>query len=269
VNRREFIGTGAAAGIAATLTVPTAGAVAATVQGDRPVEYYELRQYHLRFGPMQGRLDAYLRDALVPAARRITGAPVGVFNVGTGPGSPTTYVLITHRSPESIVTLADRLNNDAEYRDKGAAFINATAADPPYTRVESQLFRSFKGMPKLELPFGGEKKPGRVFELRTYESPTEKTGDKKVEMFDVGEIAIFRKTGLAPVFFGQAIIGSNLPQLTYLLVFEDMPARARNWSQFVSDPDWRKLAATPGYGNGEILTTISSAFLNPAGYSDI
>lgn len=52
-------------------------------------------------------------------------------------------------------------------------------------------------MPRLELPVG---EPGRIFQLRTYESPSEKTGLKKIEMFDTAEIAIFRKTGLNPVW---------------------------------------------------------------------
>ena len=49
-----------------------------------------------------------------------------------------------------------------------------------------------------------------------------KSAKKKIEMFnEVGEIAIFKKTGLQPVFFGETIIGPKLPnhfyfQCTYL-----------------------------------------------------
>jgi hypothetical protein len=36
-------------------------------------------------------------------------------------------------------------------------------------------------------------------------------------MFDTAEIAIFRKAGLQPVFFGNTLIGQNLPNLAYML----------------------------------------------------
>jgi hypothetical protein len=44
-----------------------------------------------------------------------------------------------------------------------------------------------------------------------------------------GEIAIFRRTGLAPVFFGEALVGSKIPNLTYMLGFDDMEALEKGW----------------------------------------
>jgi len=90
-----------------------------------------------------------------------------------------------------------------------------------------------------------------------------------VEMFDVGETDIFRRTGLQPVFFGEGLAGTNLPSLTYMLVFDDMATRDKNWGTFVSHPDWKKLSTTPGYTNAEILTNITSVFLRPTGYSQV
>ena len=57
----------------------------------------------------------------------------------------------------------------------------------------------------------------RILELRIYESHSTKAGQKKIEMFNEGgEIAIFRKTGLRPVFFGETLIGPLMPNLTYM-----------------------------------------------------
>ena len=53
-------------------------------------------------------------------------------------------------------------------------------------------------------------------------------------MFDEGEIAIFRKVGMIPVFFGEALAGGNLPQLTYLLAYDDMAARDKSWAALVA-----------------------------------
>ena len=41
-------------------------------------------------------------------------------------------------------------------------------------------------------------------------------------MFNEAEIGIFTRTGLAPVFFGDTLIGHRMPSLTYMLTFEDV-----------------------------------------------
>ena len=56
-------------------------------------------------------------------------------------------------------------------------------------------------------------------------------------MFNGGEIATFRRTGLQPVFFAKTLVGAKLPNLTYLLVFDDLAARNKNWATFVADPE--------------------------------
>src|SRR5277367_2433095 len=148
MKRRDFIKSGAA--------IAAVGAVASNLKAQdsssAPArEFYELRQYHLRMGPKQKIFEDYFREAAVPALNRAGISPVGVFNVLGGPDSPTAYVLLPCASFEALV---------------------AAATDPNFVRVESSFLRAFAGMPKLEAP---EAKP-RVFELRTYESPTEKTG---------------------------------------------------------------------------------------------
>src|SRR5438094_345521 len=91
----------------------------------------------------------------------------------------------------------------------------------------------------------------------------------KIKMFNEGEIAIFRRTGLRPVFFGETLIGSRLPNLTYMLTFDSIEQRDRNWSAFVADPEWKKLSATPGYTDAETVSNISNVLLSPAPYSQI
>src|SRR5205823_13591588 len=150
-----------------------------------------------------------------------------------------------------------------DYQKTGAEFINAPATDPSYVRVESSLMVAFAGMPELEAPAAAKGNQPRIFELRTYESHSKKANKKKIEMFNNGEIAIFRRTGLAPVFFGETLIGAKLPNLTYMLTFDNMAAHDKNWGAFASDPEWKKLSSTPGYTDPEIVTNISNVFLRP------
>jgi hypothetical protein len=136
--------------------------------------------------------------------------------------------------------------------------------------MDSVLLAAFEALPRLQPPPGAAEHTPRIFELRTYESATESARAKKVEMFSrMGEIDIFRRTGLHPVFFAETVIGPRLPSLSYLLAFPDMAAREKAWAAFRADPDWQKLKATPGYLDAEIVSNITGLLLRPTAYSQI
>ncbi|MCX7871799.1 MAG: NIPSNAP family protein [Verrucomicrobiae bacterium] len=232
-------------------------------------EFYELRKYQLRRGPMQKLFDDYCREAAIPAMNRLGINYVGVFFVTVGPDNPCAYVLIPYKSMNEFITAHLKLYEDKEYQKAGAEFINAPPTSPAYIRFESSLMLAFEGMSKLEVPSLAKEKKSRIFELRIYESHSMKAHLKKVEMFNTGEIELFRRTGLQPVFFGQTLVGGKLPNLTYMLVFENMAARDKNWGVFASDPDWKKMSSTPGFTDPEIVTNITNIFLRPAPYSQI
>ncbi|HEX8916034.1 MAG TPA: NIPSNAP family protein, partial [Humisphaera sp.] len=222
LTRRTVLTAALAAGAGAVLPATLSAAPANPAANPMQPEYYELRAYHLRRGPMGKRLDEYLKEAFIPAARRAGCGPVGAFNVTIGIGAPTTYVLVPHPTLDSFGTLADKLAADAEYAKAAATFLALPATDLPYVGLEVRLMRAFPHFPKVEAP----KPEPRIFELRTYRSHAEPAGAKKVEMFDTaGEIAIFRRAGLTPVFFARDMTGPALPSLTYLLTYPDMAAR--------------------------------------------
>jgi hypothetical protein len=268
MHRRQFLASSLAA---SAMTASDSAAIRTghlAANPDAP-EYYELRQYHLRRGPQVKLMDEFLREAAVPAWKRLGIAPVGVFNTTIGSDTPSVYVLIPHLSLDSVAATAARLQADPEYQRAGAAFLNVPSTDPAYVRMESALLLAFESIPRLEVPPGAAENRPRIFELRTYESHSEKAHLKKVEMFNNAEIAIFRRTGLRPVFFGRTLIGSKLPNLTYMLTFDDMAAHDKNWAVFIADPEWKKLSTTPGYTDGEIVSNISNAFLTPTPYSQL
>lgn len=121
-------------------------------------------------------------------------------------------------------------------------------------------------MPKLQVP--ANKK--RIFELRRYESASEEAGKKKIKMFnDVGEIAIFKRVGLTPVFFGETLIGEMRPNLTYMLTFDDMAEHDKNWKAFGGDPEWNRIKAIPEYEDAKIVSRITRTFLDPTSFSQI
>ena len=236
---------------------------AAESEGER--EYYELQQYELETEAQKQTFDTYMKEAAIPALNRLGIRPVGVFypREGLGPA----YVVLPSKSLDVLTTKTQKLLADEEYLRKGAALLNAPADAPAFKRLESTLLLAFRGMPKLQTPISS---PDRVVQLRIYESPSVKTGQKKIEMFnDAGEIAIFRRVGLNPVFFGEAIIGGKMPNLTYMLMFESPEAQQAAWQSFRTDPDWLRLREMSEYSDKAILCGITNLLLKPAEYSQI
>ena len=262
MKRREFLAVSALAGV-----VPLGDAAAMHPRDAAEPEYYELRRYHMLPGARQKVLHGFIGGVAIPALNRAGVGPVGAFTVMYGPNSPTLYLLLPHPNLASVQETRRRLAQDAEYQRAGSSFLNVPLADPAFVRIESSLMRAFDQMPKLEVPPGAAEKKPRIFELRTYESHSEPAAMRKVEMFNRGEIAIFRRTGLRPVFFGEMLIGEKLPNLTYMLAFDDLRARDAAWSAFGPDPEWKKLSADPYYA--DTVSAISDVILRPTDYSQI
>jgi len=238
--------------------------------GDPAPEVYLWRQYTLRTGTGPRHVADFLQNAAIPALNRLGHKPIGVFEGVSGVTTPTVFTLTPFSSFDEIGTLETRLEADKEFGTAGAAYLDAAATDVPYVRQEVTLLVAFQKFPRIVIPATTATKGPRLFELRTYESPTERAHRAKVKMFsEMGEIEIFRRVGLTPVFFSRTIAGPRMPSLTYMLVHENMAARDKSWSAFGGDPEWRKLAATPGFTDPEIVSNITVAYLRPAGYSQI
>lgn len=260
MKRRNFLSSTIAGASLASLP---AMSLAADDAKERQV--IELRTYLLK-PDKQKVFDAYAEKALIPALNRLGAKSVGVYSENLPAGRPATYyVLVPYDNSEQWAAVSSKLPSDSEYQKAAAEYLAAQATDPIYDRVESSLFRAFETMPKVEKPAG---KP-QMYNLRIYESHNEAAGQKKIEMFNKGEIAIFRRVGLNPVFFGEAIAGTRMPNLTYLLAFDDDKARTDAWSKFGGDPEWRKLKAIPEYEDKRIVSKITNKLLTPTAYTQI
>ncbi len=228
-------------------------------------EFYQLRKYTLRTGPQLALTQNYFEHALIPALNRIGISKVGAFKVDIGPETPTFYTLIPSPSAETLATLESRLASDSEFSRAAAPFHEAPAATPAFVRVETELLSAFAGWPHLTAP----KPSQRIFQLRTYESPTFAGHLRKVNMFNQAEIAIFVKTGLAPVFFGETVFGPRMPSLTYMLTFTDVAELNDHWRTFVSSPEWKALSARPELADAELVSNITNLYLSPLSCSQI
>lgn len=264
MQRRQFLTASLAS--AAALTARSS----AQSQMTHLREFYQLRRYKLRSGPQVAATEKYLENALIPALARKSAGPVGAFRLEIGPETPELYVLIPMHTAAEAATLELDLAQDQEYVKAAEPFWSAPANQPAFLRIESSLLAAFEGWPRLVPPgSGGEAHAKRVFQLRTYESPSYRDHIVKVQMFHSGEFEIFKAAGFRPVFFGDTLVGARLPNLTYMLSFGDLSELDAHWDSFRNNPDWKKLSADPRFAYEAIVSNITNLILSPLACSQI
>jgi hypothetical protein len=260
MDRREFLA--AAAAVAAS---PRPHLDRLSQSASR--QYIELRRYHLLPGAKQRAFTDFVGNAAIPAMNRAGVGRVGAFTVVYGENEPSLLLVLAHQTLDSVVSLRDRLANDEVYTRAGAPILDAPMSDPAFVRVDSTLLRAFEAMPTLEPSAGAATATSRIFELRTYESHSDRAALNKLKMFNAGEVPIFRRAGLTPVFFGETVVGAKMPSLTYMLTFSNISARDAAWAAFGKDPEWKRLSADPQYRDN--VSAISDIILQPTAYSQI
>lgn len=267
MRRRDFL---AVASAAAVMAGARLGRAAEPAEGGRQI--FELRTYDFASPSKREAFEKFLSEAAVPAFNRAGLAPVGAWKL-LAQDNPALkleadpdelWLMLPHESLDSVATLEDRLAADQAFQAAGQSVLQAPKNDPAYTRYQSTLLLAMRGVPRVAVP---SKSPNRIFELRTYESHNVEKARNKLEMFNEGEFPIFGRAGMPGVFFGGAIAGADLPQLTYMIVTDDPKDVKAGWSKFFNDPQWKKLSANPAYqGN---VSKVISRFLRPAKGSQI
>lgn len=266
MKRREFLTSAAVVTAAAAGTSNYLRAAAAAETEAR--EFYQLRRYQLARGPQLKLADDYFREALVPALNRMGFATIGVFNLSIGPDTPAMYVLIPGSAAEALATLEGRLAQDADYMKAGADFLKAPAKEPAFHNLEVSLMQAFEKMPKMRTPVAAAERHPRLFELRTYKSPSEELHKRKVEMFNSAEIALQEQSSMGAVFYGDTVAGGRMPNLTYMLRFDNLADRERKFLAFNDSAGWKSLQADPRYPQ-DIVATVTNFILTPTAYSQI
>lgn len=240
------------------------------VRAQNKRDYYLIKVYHCTTQEQLSKTENFIEKAWKPAALRYGIPKVGAFKpIGNDTATlRKLYVLIPVASTEDIHKLEDYLNKDLQYQKEGEAYIQTAHDSPAYQRIEHIVLRSFSDMKNFDIPNLKEPKLKRVYELRSYESATEKLYRKKVAMFNEGgEIKLFKRLNFNAVFYGEVLAGSHMPNLMYMTSFENIDDRNEHWKLFIADPEWKKLSAMPEYQH--TVSKIDIVLLHPTIYSDL
>ena len=230
-------------------------------------QYYELKVYHIKTQAQQDKLDKYLKDAYLPALHRKGLGNVGVFKTLEQDTDKRVYVLIAFRNLDQVEKTDQSLMNDQQYLEAGKDYLDAAYNEQPYTRVETIVLKAFPKWPVSAVPQLTVNKADRIYELRSYESPTEKLNINKVKMFnDGGETVLFNRLKFNAVFYAEVLAGSHMPNLMYMTTFNSKEDRDKHWDTFSNDPEWKTLVAKPEYQHN--VSKADIIFLHPADYSD-
>jgi hypothetical protein len=231
-------------------------------------EFYEIKVYHYKTTAQEKIIDNYLKSALLPALHR-----AGIRNIGTfkpieqDTADQKIYILIPFSSLDQIALIQGKLEADRKYLTDGAEFLNAPFSAPAFARLESIYLKAFSHQPVLQTPdLKGDRKE-RVYELRSYESYSEKIFRNKVHMFNEGgEVTLFKRLNFNAVFYAEVLAGSRTPNLMYMTTFENRADRDAHWKAFGDDPEWKKLSSMPEYQKN--VSKIDIFFIRPTEYSD-
>ena len=240
--------------------------------GKSKKDFYQIKIYNLKTNEQVDAVDRFLKNAYLPALHRAGVSKVGVFKpvVNDTAQVKRIIVFIPFKSLEQWEKLPDVLAMDDSYQSASKEYADAPADHKPFERIESILLEAFPLHPKFQPSGLNNSLTERVYELRSYESPTEHLHKVKVRMFNEGgEIALFKKLGFNAVFYGRVLSGSKMPNLMYMTTFQNMADRDAHWKTFGSSPEWKALTAMPEYENKVSVSRNETILMHPAEYSDL
>jgi len=215
-----------------------------------PREFYLIQIYHCANKEQVNGVDNYLKNTYLPYLHKTGLAKIGVFApiANDTAVDKKIYVWV----PMSSLNVLDKLDQEIEKLDPMGknALVDLENADSslPYTRVERIITKAFKLQTQYEKKTSLTKSPDRIYEYRSYESPTENAHLRKVHMFNEGgEITLFKSLNFNAIFYSKAIVGARMPNLIYMTSFNNMADRDAHWKAFSASPIWKDISTMPKY----------------------
>jgi hypothetical protein len=226
--------------------------------------FYVLEQYFLENGTQPGRIHDFFAKALLPAMERIHKGPKIFLEALMAPHMPQVAAVFGVESCEQIWSVSRALFADKEFN---RAFDQWESGEPPFISTSATLLEAAPYSPEIAIP----EKPGtpRIFELRTYHSPTARQLKALHERFAGAEIKIFHRVGVRPLLYTSTVFGADRPNLTYLIPFDTLAAREKAWNAFAADEEWIRVRKESIDRGGQISSVMRMSLYRATLYSPI
>ena len=251
MNRRVFL---EAAGGTALMAAPT--------EPLSKIRYYLLENYHLRHSTQLQRIHEFMSKGMLPAAP--TGRPMICLEAVVAAHVPQYMVVLGLQSLDELASFRASLRAAAGFQKAFAAW--ESGPEPPYEHFSFTLLKATDYSPEVAPAKAGS---SRIFELRTYHSPTWKQLAALHQRFAGPEIRIFHRVGIHPILYTETVIGPNMPNLTYLTPFASLDAREKAWDAFGADPEWVKVRKESIDAHGQIASVIQISLWKSTAYSPV
>ena len=215
-------------------------------------DYYQICFYHCASNEQLDSMNNYLKGNFVPVLRRKGFKTIGAFLPVTN-DTAADKLLVVWIPLKSLSDLSK---------------IGPDIIAPKYTRLETIILTAFEKAPVYHLPKLAGSRQDHIFELRSYESPTEERYYSKVKMFNkADEVSLFTRLNFNAVFYAHVLAGSRMPNLMYMTSFENIASREDHWKSFSNDPAWKIMVALPEYQKN--VNKGDTWLMHPTDYSDI
>jgi hypothetical protein len=256
IDRRQFL-----EGIPALLPAGLLGAA----DERRKTRFYVLEQFFLENGSQPGRIHDFFSKALLPALQRFHKGPRIFLEAVAATHMPQVAAILGVESCEQIWQVSQALFSNPEF---SRAFDQWETGEPPYVSASASLLEATPYSPEIAIP---EKAPAapRIFELRTYHSPTARQLKALHERFAGPETKIFARVGVHPLLYTSTVFGTGRPNLTYLIPFDTLAAREKAWNAFAADEEWIRVRKESIERSGQISSVIQISLYRATPYSPV
>lgn len=223
--------------------------------------YFEMRIYYCH----PGRLDALIQ--------RFTNHTTKIFekhgmtNVGywipTNNTDNALYYILAYPSKADRDSSWKHFSSDPEWKTVSK---KSEETGKIVAKVTSVFMNATDFSPKIK-PSGGA--VDQVFELRTY-SQLPGRNPAILARFKDHTMKLFKQHGLKNIAYFTTIEKDPAVQskLVYLVSHPSEEIAKTNWTAFVNDPKWKKVA-TDSEKDGKIIEKIESVYMKPTSFSTI
>jgi hypothetical protein len=170
------------------------------------------------------RLHDYLGGTLLPVMNQVHNGSALCLDAIVAPRTPQALFVAVFSSFDEMLDVRGRIASHPRIQQARAEL----ESGPGFCQVQSQVLTATRETVRLN----PDRLRSGILELRSYHAPGWHDGPPAL----FGEV--LNRAGIQPVLNGSSAAGEHVPQLTFLIPFENLAAREEAWSRFDRDSEW-------------------------------